>query len=466
MNPHVPASRNLPDYRAETFGAWFPVAIVVCAVLPLGSARSPLMLNALIVMVTCGFIVKVTIGTLRDGFKTTAAALVDTTPIGALAALPILAVSQLALHWTIGFGNAAPYETLASSFFLISLALFYLLVRSVASTQRGVRILLVSLVVIGTFEAGYAILNLLSGNEYVLVYKRWIHYNSATGTFYSRNQFAYLMELLIPISIAFVPIFAKYDVGKDSAGSETKARTMIAGIAVVTMALGLLFSRSRMGIVSFAVSTFILFAADRLLSKQGRKPPDSRKWPAGIILIAITVLGFGTVIGLEPVLERFFNIDQDLAQGRGPLWNATIAMGLERPIFGHGWGSFETMIPAYRPRPTGLYYDHAHNEYLEVFAETGIIGLAVVSWLVGRFCLRVIASLRAHSTPTQHGLTCALAISITSVLFHSAADFGLRIPGIAFTFVLTVALFVRVTERPELIDGVVTSPRRQQRASR
>jgi hypothetical protein len=46
----------------------------------------------------------------------------------------------------------------------------------------------------------------------------------------------------------------------------------------------------------------------------------------------------------------------------------------------------------------------------------------------------------------------ALGIAIVSVLFHSAADFGLRIPGLAFTFALVAALFSRVTEDPSLIE--------------
>jgi len=204
-----------------------------------------------------------------------------------------------------------------------------------------------------------------------------------------------------------------------------------------------------MGIFSLLAAAATVAAANALLKPGSGR---SRKGYALPALLVLVLGGFALVIGIDPVLERFFRIPQDLEHGRLPIWKASLAMWREAPLLGHGWGSYESLWPAWAGRPTGLHYKHAHNEYLQVLAEGGLAGAAVVAWALWLFGRRVLRALSRPLTHAQRAVTVALATGITSVAFHSAADFGLRVPGVALVFALVVALFVRVTDNPELVD--------------
>ncbi len=429
-------------------GTWFPITLIVVALVPLGSARSPLMTALLTLMASSGFLWALARSVRRHGIVTTTQRALQGIRTPAFFALPLLVSAQTVLWPSLQLTQGSAYAIRESTFLLIALWAFYLLARSAAADRRQTRSLWNALAVIGTLEALYGLLSLLAGNEYLLSYRRWLHVDSATGTFYSRNQFAYLLEMTLPVTVAVAAIFTARAHGDDERG----ARRLLGLMPPIVIALGFLFSRSRMGLVSLGAAAAVVLLLNRMVRPDNDTSTSRRRRDAVPLIASTVVLGFAAVIGVEPVLERFLYIPQDLESGRWPLWQVAIAMVRDRPWLGHGWGTFVGLAPAYRPRPTGLYYDHAHNDYLELLAETGIVGFALGAWLLATFARRLTDSLARPLSDLQRRMIVALGIAIVSVLFHSAADFGLRIPGLAFTFALVAALFSRVTEDPSLVD--------------
>lgn len=432
---------------------WFSVAILTAGLLPLGAA-SPAIATLLAAVILCGFLTFIiaTAQWRRDNLAPTLSLGVkNNTGLWAVVALPALVYLQIGLG-AIGPPGAGPESVTTSSAPMIAaLACFYVLASNSLARTRDLKILIAGLVIITSLEAAYGILNLLSGNERLLFYRRWAYHDSATGTLVNKNHFAYLMELGLPLSVAVVTWFAI--VRRDHSPhipAETGARKMLVGSLVVLAGLGLVFSRSRMGIVSLVLAAAAVSATSAAL-----RPDHGRRGgaKAGIWLLALLIVGYATAIGLDPVLERFFHIEQDLEDGRFPIWQTALAMFYDRPLLGHGWGTFEALAPGYRPVPTGLFYSHAHNEYLEVAAEAGAVGLGIVLWLIFLFGRRLARTLARPLTSLQRTTVVALGVAVTSILLHSLADFGLRIPGVALAFVYVVALFTRVTEDPSLVDG-------------
>ena len=364
--------------------------------------------------------------------------------------LPALVLVQLTVS-VISTPSAASLQDVTSNLLLLTAyAAFFAFACGSTTNTRVFHAFAALLLLLGTAEGLYGLLNLLSGNERLLIYERWAYPHSATGTLVNRNHFAYLIEMSLPLALASGLLFAP--VQRDtrrSTDSEATARRIMAVTATTVLGLALIFSRSRMGIFSLLAAAATIGAASALLKPGSGR---SRKGYALPALLVLVLGGFALVIGIDPVLERFFSIPQDLEHGRLPAWQAAIAMWREAPLLGHGWGSYESLWPAWAGRPTGLQYIHAHNEYLQVLAEGGLAGAAVVAWALWLFGRRVLRALSRPLTHAQRAVTVALATGITSVAFHSAADFGLRVPGVALVFALVVALFVRVTDDPELVD--------------
>ena len=111
--------------------------------------------------------------------------------------------------------------------------------------------------------------------------------------------------------------------------------------------------------------------------------------PKGRILKIISLILVGAVAlliasiwipQLLNVVNRFFSESDsgDVTAGRGPLYALAYSLFLEKPIFGHGWGSY----PSYYYENLGKYmtvykYRHAHNIYLQLLCEVGIIGFVL-----------------------------------------------------------------------------------------
>lgn len=440
-------------------GAWFPVSLVAIVLLPLGGARSPVVSGMVTLVISVMFLAAVGRAVASFGYARAQHELFAGVQMPAVLALPALVALQAIVQLLIGYSPAAPILTMQSAFYLMALSMFFVMSRSAAGQRKSFEIVLVGLVVIGTAEGIYGLLNLLQGNEHILfIYDRPIHVESATGTFYSRNQFAFLLEMTLPLGLGLAARFSHRERGATGfENSEARSRFVLLCTAATIMIIALIFSRSRMGMMSLLVATASVHLVNALVRPDAGITVAQRGRIPELVIMGIAVLGVAAVIGIEPVLERFFNIQRDLEEGRGPLWQATVALALDHPIFGSGWGSFEALIPAYRARPSGQYFDHAHNEYLEIFAETGLIGLAIVVWLLARFAIALVTALRRELTSSQRTIIVALGVAIASVLFHSVADFGLRVPAIALMFLAVIALFSRATSSPETLSRNVRS---------
>jgi O-antigen ligase len=155
-------------------------------------------------------------------------------------------------------------------------------------------------------------------------------------------------------------------------------------------------------------------------------------------LVAIDLLVVGTYFGAERVVQRVAASStetEDRDEVAGYAWD----MWKDFPVFGSGLGSFVTVFPRYSGEATLGTYTHAHNDYAEFAAETGVIGLALLGLMV---LLSLVAALRAQHLrrdPLMRGLSFGAMMSIVALMMHSAVDFNLQIPANALTFMLVLA---------------------------
>ncbi len=375
----------------------------------------------------------------------------------AMAPLPLLCAAQIAANLWFGWSAAALIDQAQFTTLMVAYLVFLASLLRAAPHRSDTTPLVVALVALGMAEASYGVLNLLTGNEYLLVYRRWSDATAATGTLVSKNHFAYLLELTIPLAVAmFVSMWGRAR-PKTSSGADEQARAALFGGGVAMMLLGLLLSRSRMGLTSLAAATAVIALVEFLLRPAGRHAASRESGRTPLVLVAAVTSLLLAGIGIDAAFERFTRVASDLEGGRLPIWHETWAMFQAGPLFGHGFGSYTSLIDGYRQSPTGLAFAHAHSDYLEVAAEGGLAGLSVVAaWLFffGRRACRAFASV---ADPEKRRLTMATAVAILSVALHSTVDFGLRIPGVVLVLLFVVTIFVRASE-PVSSGGTAAAP--------
>ncbi|MGB7490805.1 MAG: O-antigen ligase family protein [Thermoanaerobaculia bacterium] len=301
-----------------------------------------------------------------------------------------------------------------------------------SSNQR--QFLIVVLVLLGALEAFYGLIQSVGGIDYIGDYFR-NRGRIATGTLINRNHFAALLNLLLPLALGLLFAARARKRERPATRSESLAKTWIVLLGCSVMGVAVLLSQSRGGTLSLLMT--LLFMA-LLLSMSRRKV--SRRGLSGVaaVVLLFLVVGMGAAFGLEALLERFGQLDENLS--RVEVYDDTLKMIGDSPLTGVGPGMYRWAFRSYQRTQADRLYDHAHNDYLETAAEWGM-PLAALAWsfVLWRFFRSSVLSLSAHD-PRQQGLALGAAGALFSILIHSLVDFSLQIPAILMVFACVVAL--------------------------
>ena len=183
---------------------------------------------------------------------------------------------------------------------------------------------------------------------------------------------------------------------------KSSTTTYFTAVTIALMSAFLVYTRTRGAWLGLAISTVFtcwLWWSSR--STASRVDLTSKRWPIGIAVFAFVIL-FSTPSGLvkqgpQSIDEKKTTIQATLTsitreggdRGRLSTWLLTLPMIRDYPIFGVGQGNWQIHYPHY-DRGTNITFNAAperpHNNFLQILAETGIVGFSVYLW----FCLAVI----------------------------------------------------------------------------
>jgi O-antigen ligase len=336
---------------------------------------------------------------------------------------------------------------------LTYLGVFYLAV--LANGSRDIqRRLLVGLIGLGLVQALYGLVQYLTGWHQVYRYKNIFYPNRASGTFVNPNHFAGFLELVLPLALGY----AVYRLFRRGPHGERGAIPLLVIFIALLLFLGILFSRSRMGIFSAvaAVTAMMLLWASR--SWKGK-----RVVAATIIFLFVASL-LGVWVGIQPVVERYEQAEADVLI-RLAIWKDTLRLIQAQPLFGTGLGSFATV---YTHAQSGLFtrvVDHAHNDYLETTVELGLLGAGLLFGLIGFVLVRAAQAFSQTDSNWDRSLLWGGCGSVLALLFHSLTDFNLQIPANAMMLAVVLGLVyststnVRSNSSTQPAEGRVSDPR-------
>jgi O-antigen ligase/tetratricopeptide (TPR) repeat protein len=225
------------------------------------------------------------------------------------------------------------------------------------------------------------------------------------------------------------------------------------GVGGLILFLAILLSLSRGAWIAFVcgsavfISCFFRIAARK---ETDNIAPGCRSYRLPLLTGAGIFLLFSLfLLGPQGMHQLGARLEETAAQetglrGRVLLWRDTLRMVLDFPLFGVGLGVWPDLFPRYRSAPwSAVFFREAHNDYLEVLAETGLLGLGLLSvffWQCGRV---LIAQLPAIS-PTVFPVYVAVLSALAAMAVHEVFDFSLQIPANAVLFTVLLAVAVRL----------------------
>lgn len=254
------------------------------------------------------------------------------------------------------------------------------------------------------------------------------------GPYVNHNHYAGLMEILVPIALGCL------------IGTDKKTGRPALVFAVLVSVASLLLSGSRGGIISLTLEVVIF--AFFLLRSNHRSMGRRTLMIAGLSFVTAVLLMF---LWLDPgdvtkrLKETASSPETSIADRQMYALDA-IRMFKEHPLLGIGVGSFEAAFPVYQTFSSDLVVNHAHDDYVEALAETGIIGLLLIVTAIVLF-IRAISSIHPAGNSVEW-IAVGAAVGCCGLLIHSLSDFNLHIPANAAWFAFAAGLATACSKDP------------------
>jgi len=369
--------------------------------------------------------------------------------------LPLVAASAFAilqsLSWSqlnlagVKVGNALsadPFESWIFALRLCALALAGMLAVRFTHNYLRLTILVNAVIIAGLSSAIFGIVRLTMQHRdgFVLA---WLSAGGGFAQFINKNHFAFVAEPAIGLLAAI--ILLSRDAGH---------RKLLYLSTLILLWAALVMSRSRGGLLAGSVEMIVA----GLFFIQAKRPSTMGEGLARrtrsiglavvtviaiMIVVAVTTMWLGgdqLSTGVETAATEMSNrADDHEGSRRRDIWRATWQMVKAHPIAGAGLGAYWAEIPMYHQANGVLTPQQAHNEYLELLATGGLVGVALFLWFALTLMQRIRRAL-ATFTGGQRAYAVGAIVGIVGVGVHSLVDFGLHMTGNALVFVMLLAL--------------------------
>jgi len=272
------------------------------------------------------------------------------------------------------------------------------------------------------------------------------------GPFVDRNTFATWVLLAVPLCVGYLIAHVRAHARDGQAQTRRAARVISAldgrailiAVSVGLMVIALLTSLSRSGMASMTAAAALgALLASRRPGAGGR---DARWWLWALAAIILLL----AIARIDPLAlgQRFASAGTSAAD-RVVIWRETMPMVRDFWLTGTGAGTYETAMLVYQRSSPGVRFNQAHNHYLQVAAEGGLLlGLPV---LIGLMAYAVTALKRVSTDGSgmfwvRAGALCGLF----GVAAQSVWDTGLTAPANAILAAIAAAIAVHPgDDRPE-----------------
>lgn len=250
---------------------------------------------------------------------------------------------------------------------------------------------------------------------------------NAHGTYVNRNHFAGLLEMALPFAVMYPVTVLKKAHHRYSAPALPALKACVGWSVAALILVGIIHSMSRMGFVACLGALGVMGI---LMVPRHKRPRVSAKYAWTCATVAVVIVMF---IFLPPdqLVERFAGLastEEVSSEARHRIWAETLEMVKAHPWLGVGMGAYESAFLKYKAVAPMSTVDFAHNDYLQLLAELGIVGFGLVAVLLGILIRRTARLMRDLDDPDRQCIGIAAAGALTAILLHSTADFNLYIP--------------------------------------
>jgi O-antigen ligase len=347
-----------------------------------------------------------------------------------MAAFAIVILSQLVLRM-----SAYPHDTVSGALLYCAYGMLCFLTSQSLLRSSQARKVAVMLALYGFAIAGLSLLQGIAPNGKLYWIRQprlggWIY-----GPYVNHNHYAGLMEMLVPI-----PLILSL-----TRLAQEKER-IAAGIAAAAMTGTVFLCGSRGGMLAI-LAEFGVLSVVVVRQKKGIR------LAVAFAAFAVVLLSLLTWLGGKELTSRVTSIStearSEISGGiRLNIDRDGLHMFRAKPMLGWGLGTFPVVYPQFRTFYTNFFVNQAHDDYLQLLVETGLVGFGTMVWFLMVLYRSVLRKIKNWMSDVSSAVSLACMLSFTGILVHSVLDFNLQIPANAALFYV----FCTIAASPPLLQ--------------
>jgi len=351
-------------------------------------------------------------------------------PIVKLLGAPEIALDSLPL--SIDAASTERAVMVVCTCIAVTLATLMLKRSSLLALLGAIAILAIIEALIGFLQLGFR----GAASAFVLEYAG---HARASGTFVNKNHYATLLAMALPVLVLRAAGNYSFFMHGDR---DNPLANLWWGIGAALVGAALIASLSRAGVFAGA-----LVSAIAVLLCLFRQEEISRRALALGVVVLLLFLVLAAAAGLQGLLKSISSAALlEGASSRG-LMNAQTWTGVVAffPV-GAGLGSYSIAFPRFQQRDLSGYVEYAHNDYLQLLFETGVVGVVVIALFAVAAFITASGLWRAirNEERLPGGTGCALGAAAFAL--HAWFDFPAHIPALA----IVVTMLFAAALNPEL----------------
>jgi O-antigen ligase len=267
------------------------------------------------------------------------------------------------------------------------------------------------------------------------------------GPFVNRNHFAGWMLMAVPVCLGLLCArLSRQTRGMQMTvrerilwfGTASGSRLILLAAGIGLMSLSIFLTGSRSGMMAAA---FALLMTALLVWR--RYPGSARIALAGLIVAML--IGVTVWAGLDQTLTRFADAASHDYAGRTGPWADAWRVSRLYPLTGTGINTYGVAMLFYQQFATDVHFSAAHNDYLQVLAEGGLlVGIPAIAAIVV-VALTIRRRFLEESSLSTFWIRAGATIGLLSIAIQEIGDFSLQMPGNAFLFAVVCAIAIHRT---------------------
>jgi O-antigen ligase len=330
--------------------------------------------------------------------------------------------------------SLTPEQTWRSALGLVPAAAMFLGATLLSEGQR--RVMAGLWLVLAALSLSLGALQVLGGPTSPLYLYDVTNLGSPVGIFANRNHQAAFLLCLLPVAGVFAAEFRGFS-------EDWRAlRPLLALLYFFVGIVGAAVTHSRAGVflsVAALVGTLAVVATGGTLR-------GGLRATAALAVGGAAAVGAVLLFGFTPIIDRFYNNGELRFEG----WPIVLRTAQSYLPLGSGVGSFDPIYRSVEPltQVSTVYFNHAHNDYLELWLETGVAGAVLFAAFALWFLARSF-TIWTHRELPGRNLAAGFSVLVLLLLAHSLLDYPLRTQAINVLFAFACATIAVCRPAPQ-----------------